>query len=64
MLSSWLPLKLPVEEMSEKESDKTKALVDLLDSLTEEGVICKDIGQDEDGDALKAPFFRLYQGGS
>ena len=53
-------LGLPVKEMNEEESDKTKALVNFLDDLVRKGVVCKDIGEDEDGETLKSPFFRLY----
>lgn len=53
-------IELPVKEMSEEESDKTKALVNFLDELVEQGIICRDIGESEDGETLKSPFFRLY----
>jgi len=53
-------LELPVIEMREEESEKTKSLVNLLDTLTEQGIICRDLGQDEEGETLKSPFFRLY----
>jgi hypothetical protein len=53
-------LELPVKEMKDAESDKTKSLVNLLDELTRQGIICKDIGVDEHGETLKSPFFRLY----
>lgn len=51
---------LPVREMNEDESDKTKSLVLLLDELTRQEVICRDIGIDSEGETLKSPFFRLY----
>jgi hypothetical protein len=52
---------LPVKEMNEEESEKTKALVDFLDQLVIQGAICGDIGMsEEDGEILKSPFFRLY----
>lgn len=53
-------LGLPVSEMTEDESDITKSLIDLLGHLTEEQVICKDLGEVNEGEMLKAPFFRLY----
>jgi hypothetical protein len=53
-------LELPVKEMNEEESDKTKSLVNLLDDLVRQGIICRDIGEDEEGETLKSPFFRLY----
>lgn len=52
-------LGLPVKEMNEEESEKTKSLVNLLDNLATRGIICRDIGQDEEGEILKSPFFRL-----
>lgn len=53
---------LPVVEMDDDESDRTKNFVEVLDGLTEEGIICKDTSEyDEDLKLnLKAPFFRLY----
>jgi hypothetical protein len=52
---------LPVKEMSEEESAKTKALVNFLDEQVVQGTICGDIGMnEEDGEILKSPFFRLY----
>lgn len=51
---------LPVKEMNEEESDKTKALVNLLDDLVKQDIICRDIGISEEGETLKSPFFRLY----
>jgi len=53
-------IELPVKEMNEEESDNTKALISLLDELTTQGVICRDIGVDPEGETLKSPFFRLY----
>lgn len=53
-------LQLPVKEMKDAESDKTKSLVNLLDDLVRQGIICKDIGEDRYGETLKSPFFRLY----
>jgi len=46
---------LPVEEMSEQESDITKELITMLEALTRTQTICKDIEKD-----YKMPFFRLY----
>jgi hypothetical protein len=46
--------------MNEEESEKTKALISLLDDLTKQEVICHDIGIDPEGETLKSPFFRLY----
>jgi hypothetical protein len=46
---------LPVYEMNETESDKTKLLVNRLDELVEREVICRQLT-----DEYKAPFFRLY----
>lgn len=60
MADSYLKLKL--EEMGENEFDRLRGLVDELESLTEQGVICKDIGEEE-GETVKAPFIRLYPGG-
>jgi hypothetical protein len=51
---------LPVKEMNEEESEKTKALIDCLDELVGQGIICEDVGMSEDGETLKSPFFRLY----
>jgi hypothetical protein len=48
-------LGLPVFEMTETESDKTKSLVNKLDALSENDVICRRIT-----DTYKSPFFRLY----
>jgi|SRR5256885_13735877 len=53
-------LGLPVSEMEEEESDLTKSLVDMLGYLTQQQVICKDLGEVDEGEMLKAPFFRLY----
>lgn len=53
-------LGLPVKEMKEEESEKTKVLVNFLDGLVEQGIICGDIGISEEGETLKSPFFRLY----
>ena len=47
-------------EIAPLESDVTKSLIDLLGHLTEEQVICKDLGDVDEGEMLKAPFFRLY----
>jgi hypothetical protein len=53
-------LGLPVFEMNEEESDKTKSLINKLDDLVEQGMICPQLMDD-----YKAPFFRLYNvGGS
>lgn len=49
-------LGLPVEEMSEEESDKSKELIKQLDDLTDLGHICKNINKE-----YKIPFFRLYE---
>jgi hypothetical protein len=46
---------LPVFEMDENESDMTKCLVNKLDELSENGIICQRIT-----DKYKSPFFRLY----
>lgn len=46
---------LPVFEMTEEESDKTKTLVNKLDELSDQDVICRRIT-----DRYKSPFFRLY----
>lgn len=51
---------LPVKEMNEEESEKTKTLVNFLDDLVGQNVICRDIGISEEGETLKSPFFRLY----
>lgn len=53
-------IKLPVMEMNEEESEKTKAFVNFLDELVRQGIICRDIGISEEGETLKSPFFRLY----
>lgn len=46
---------LPIHEMNETESDKTKSLVNKLDQLVENRIVCRQIT-----DKYKAPFFRLY----
>jgi hypothetical protein len=48
-------LGLPVSEMNDAESEKTKSLVDELDELTDQGIICKQLDE-----TYKAPFIRLY----
>ena len=53
-------IKLPVTEMNEEESEKTKALVNLLDDLVRQDIVCRDIGVSDEGETLKSPFFRLY----
>lgn len=49
-------IKLPVEEMSEQESDMTKETISTLDDLTRAELICRDVDKD-----YKVPFFRLYK---
>jgi hypothetical protein len=48
-------LGLPVSEMNDAESEKTKLLVNELDDLADRGVICKQLDE-----TYKAPFIRLY----
>lgn len=51
-------LGLPVYEMSETESDRTKSLVNKIDEFVDRGTICRQLT-----DTYKAPFFRLYNMG-
>lgn len=48
-------LNLPVFEMTDKESDNTKLLINKLDDFVDQGVICRQLEEE-----LKAPFIRLY----
>ncbi len=52
-------IRLPVVEMKEKESKSTKALVSLLDTLSEEEIVCQNT--ERNGTRYKAPFIRLYE---
>lgn len=52
-------LGLRVDEMSEKESDLSKTLVDELVALAEQGDACPEVSLHR-GDTLRAPFIRLY----
>ena len=50
-----LELGLPVDEMSEAESDRAKELIRSLHALVKSNQICKNVDKD-----YKIPFFRLY----
>lgn len=54
-------IRLPVIEMKERESISTKALVSLLDSLAESGIVCQ--YTEIDGSRFKTPFIQLYEQG-
>lgn len=49
-------LGIPVSEMSQEESDKSKDIIENLSQLAKSGHICKNIDKDS-----KIPFFRLYE---
>jgi hypothetical protein len=46
--------------MKENEFERARTFTEALNALTDDGIICKDIGEDEDGEIIKAPFIRLY----
>ncbi|MGC1708839.1 MAG: hypothetical protein WA799_03445 [Nitrosotalea sp.] len=49
-------LGIPVSEMSQDESDKSKEIISNLSDLAKSGHICKNVDKD-----TKIPFFRLYE---
>jgi Serine dehydrogenase proteinase len=55
-------LGLRVEEMPERESDLSKAVVEELENLADRGDACPEVSLHR-GDALRAPFIRLYDYG-
>lgn len=48
---------MPVGQMTTTESDSTKKLIECLDKLTEDKIICEYVSE-----GYRMPFFKLYQG--